>query len=208
MPTPGFLDRLVENPKSFTWLRKIAEANFVAVRRIVRQRLALDGQRRTLDLGCGTGELAPLFPENGYVGLDLSLRYIDYARRRHPAYRFGVADATAIPLSSGSCDQVLIFGVLHHLEDPICRAAAGEVARVLKPGGRFLLIEDSSELRRWNLPGRLMHAIDAGEKFRNREGYLTLIPTDRLSFKEGCRFASGLCEYEGLLFEREDQAND
>lgn len=189
-------------------MRKVAEVNFVAVRRIVRQRLALGGKERTLDLGCGTGELAPLFAEDGYIGLDLSLRYIDYARRRHPAYRFGVCDATAIPLPSASCDQVLIFGVLHHLDDSICRATAREVARVLKPGGRFLLIEDSSELRRWNLPGRWMHMIDAGERFRNREGYLTLIPIDQLSLKESCRFASGLCEYEGFLFERKRQPDD
>jgi cyclopropane fatty-acyl-phospholipid synthase-like methyltransferase len=91
-----FLDRLAENPRTFTWLRKLAEANFTAVRRVIQRELRLPAGSRVLDLGCGTGEMAPLFGEQSYLGLDISRRYITYARRRYPDHRFGVCDAACV----------------------------------------------------------------------------------------------------------------
>jgi SAM-dependent methyltransferase len=198
----GLLARLSENPRSFTWLRKVAEANFVAVRGIVRREIDLDRPARTLDLGCGTGELAPLFRRHQYLGLDLSKRYVSYARRRHPDLPFGVCDGVCIPLRDASCDHVLVFGVLHHMDDPLARRVVGEIARVLRPGGRFLLIEDRDEVPAWNLPGHLIHAIDAGENIRTLAGYEALLPGSLLREANRFTFTSGICDYYGFLLER------
>ena len=198
----GIFARLSENPATFTWLRKVAEANFVAVRKVVGRELDLDRPSRTLDLGCGTGELAPAFRNHDYIGLDLSARYIDYARRRHPGLRFGVCDAAAVPLADACCDSVIVFGVLHHMDDPLARRVVLEIARVLRPGGRLLLIEDRHEVPAWNLLGRLIHAIDAGENIRTISGYEALLPKDKMREVSRFTFTSGICDYYGFVLER------
>jgi SAM-dependent methyltransferase len=198
----GLLDRLAEDPRSFTWLRKVAEANFVAVRRVVRREIDLARRARTLDLGCGTGELAPLFRHHDYLGLDLSLPYVAYARRRFPGVPFGVCDASRVPLADCSCDNVLIFGVLHHMDDGLAGRVAGEVARVLRPGGCFLLIEDRRDVPAWNVIGRVIHAMDAGENIRDREGYGSLLPAGDLREVRTFTFTSGFCDYYAFHLER------
>ncbi|MDM7915632.1 MAG: hypothetical protein QUU85_10280, partial [Candidatus Eisenbacteria bacterium] len=45
------IERLAEDPRVFTWLRKVAEANFTAVRRAAAAELPLEQPARVLDLG-------------------------------------------------------------------------------------------------------------------------------------------------------------
>lgn len=92
--------------------------------------------RRTLDLGCGEGRLGALLVSQGHtlVGIDTSPRLVEAARERHEAL---VADAAALPFEDGAFDLVLAFMSLHDMDEP--RAAVGEAARVLEPGGRFCI---------------------------------------------------------------------
>ena len=95
-----------------------------------------------LDLGCGTGRFTPaLAGEFGgpVVGVEPSARMRAVAEEsaRHPAVRYLAGAAEAVPLPDASCDLVLIYLVLHHVADHA--AAAAEVARVLRPGGRVLI---------------------------------------------------------------------
>src|SRR3954454_13587582 len=55
----------------------------------------------------------------------------------HRAVTYLDGSAEAIPLPDASCDLVLLFLVLHHVRDQA--AAAAEVVRVLRPGGRLLI---------------------------------------------------------------------
>lgn len=72
------------------------------------------------------------------VGVDRSAAQIAEARRRGggPAYVRG--EATAVPLRSGWCDAVVACLVLEHVED--LDGALDEVRRVLRPGGRLVLL--------------------------------------------------------------------
>ncbi|MFF5082948.1 class I SAM-dependent methyltransferase [Actinoplanes sp. NPDC000266] len=95
-----------------------------------------------LDLGSGTGRFTPLLAEEfgGPVyGVEPSVRMREAAEANatHPAVTYLEGSATEIPLPDASCDLVLLFLVLHHVRDH--RAAAAEVARVLRPGGRVLI---------------------------------------------------------------------
>jgi cytochrome P450/protein-L-isoaspartate O-methyltransferase len=94
------------------------------------------------DLGCGTGTLAVLLAEAGHrvVGVDLSERMLDQAREKAGAgAEFKQGDAADPPLDDHSFDVVLVRHVLWALPDQ--KAAVGRWLRLLKPGGRLVLVE-------------------------------------------------------------------
>lgn len=100
-----------------------------------------------LDLGTGTGAMlaqaAAAFPGLELHGLDLSAAYLDRARSRLAgrAVRWHQAAAEAIPLPDASVDLVTAVYLLHELPDAARAAVLGEAARVLRPGGRLVLVD-------------------------------------------------------------------
>jgi len=117
-----------------------------AVESAIRTALGDKPIRSLLDLGTGTGRMLELFGadiERG-LGLDLSLDMLALARARldraglkHCSVRHG--DIYDLALPRDSFDVVIIHQVLHFLDDS-ARAIA-EAARVLRPGGRLLVVD-------------------------------------------------------------------
>jgi ubiquinone/menaquinone biosynthesis C-methylase UbiE len=103
-----------------------------------------DGQR-VLDVGCGTGTLAlmakAVAPGAELVGIDADEEMLARARTKPGAgaIRFDQGMADELPYEDASFDRVLSSLVFHHLRRPVKERAAREIARVLKPGGRFHL---------------------------------------------------------------------
>ncbi|MBV8691238.1 MAG: class I SAM-dependent methyltransferase [Actinobacteria bacterium] len=95
-----------------------------------------------LDLGSGIGRFTPWLAEafGGPVfGVEPSVRMREIAEAdaRHDRVTYLDGRGEAIPLPDRSCDAALIYFVWHHIEDRA--AAARELARVVKPGGRLLV---------------------------------------------------------------------
>jgi SAM-dependent methyltransferase len=98
------------------------------------------GAARVLDLGCGEGQIGRLAVAGGaerVVGVDASAAQITEAGRRGGGVAYARATATALPLAAGWFDAVVSCLVLEHVED--LDGALDEIARVLRPGGRFVL---------------------------------------------------------------------
>jgi SAM-dependent methyltransferase len=98
--------------------------------------------KRVLEIGCGLGTDGAQFAQAGanYVGMDLSavgLAKRNLQQRELPANCL-VSDAEALPFADGSFDIVYSHGVLHHT--PNLPAAVAEVYRVLRPGGRAIVM--------------------------------------------------------------------
>jgi SAM-dependent methyltransferase len=103
------------------------------------------GCKRILDAGCGNGRYTKFLlrradPDALVTGFDLSQRMLKRARRRLKSPRATqiAADLTRLPYADGCFDAIVCGWVLEHLPDP--RPGLLELARVLKPGGKLLLM--------------------------------------------------------------------
>jgi SAM-dependent methyltransferase len=106
---------------------------------------------RVLEIGCGSGYGTRLildrFGAATVDAVDLDPRAVAAAQRRLTVYgdrvRVALGSATdlaeAVGAADASYDAVFDFAIIHHIED--WRAALAEVARVLRPGGRFFFDE-------------------------------------------------------------------
>jgi len=99
----------------------------------------LHGARRVLDVGCGEGQVSRRIASLGaeVVGLDPTAAQIRLAHERGGPARYMRARSEQIPSPNSSFDAVVVCLALEHV-DPF-EPAINEVARVLAPGGLFLL---------------------------------------------------------------------
>ncbi len=119
--------------------------------RLLRRRIFdLHGSRRILDVGSGAGQITKHLIKYAHSDAqitccDLSPEMLRRAKLRITSRvpRFLAADLSHLPFADGSFDCVTCGYVIEHLPD--VRAGLREVARVLSPGGRMLLLatEDS-----------------------------------------------------------------
>lgn len=118
------------------------------MRRWGHDALAVGSGERALDVGSGTGsevlEFAARVGATGEaVGVDPNPAMLAVARERADeagvSARFVEGTAYGLPFPDGSFDAVRCERVFQHLDDPV--AATAEIARVLRPGGRVLLVD-------------------------------------------------------------------
>ncbi|MDO8578599.1 MAG: ubiquinone/menaquinone biosynthesis methyltransferase [Dehalococcoidales bacterium] len=125
-------------------------------RRLAVKALLEGDPEKVLDLGCGTGDLAITIAKSAkkgvkVTGLDFSPPMLDIAREK--AANAGVGDrinlvhgdAGNMPFPNGYLDRVGISFAFRNLtyENPLRERYLGEIVRVLKPGGKFIVVESS-----------------------------------------------------------------
>ncbi|MEB3180276.1 MAG: class I SAM-dependent methyltransferase [Nostocaceae cyanobacterium] len=131
---------------SYDWL--FPSVFYQAVHKRLLSYVDFPPQPSVLDLGCGTGRLlerlAAEFPELRGTGLDLSPQMLRVARQRnryHPRLIYIQGNAESLPFAAGQFDAV--FNTISFLHYPQPQQVLSEVARVLKTGGRFYLVDSS-----------------------------------------------------------------
>jgi ubiquinone/menaquinone biosynthesis C-methylase UbiE len=189
----SIIEKVSDNPVLFMFFRSILENDFKAIRAVIRRELKLGTGLRSLDLGCGPGAFSDLFEGDDYVGADINARYIEHARK-HRRGTFIVSDAQKLELPDDRFDQILIFGLLHHLPDDDVRAVFAECRRLLAKNGRVLVIEDIPAISRLNLIGHLIHQVENGEHIRAVEEYQRLY-SEAAVIESGEVLQSGICDY-------------
>jgi len=120
-----------------------------AFRRHVIKLAELRGNEDVLDVGCGTGltmlRIAEQYPGCRVYGVDLSPKMIRVARDdaagRGLVVDLRVGSITSLPYLDRSFDVVLTNIMFHHLDLAEKRQAVAEIARVLRPAGRYVSAE-------------------------------------------------------------------
>ena len=140
-------------PEGYDRVAELYDACFEDIRvrgpewRWLRERVHRDD--RVLDLGCGTGALLRALEPALAVGVDASQAMLDCARRRAPDHRYARITGPELPLEDSSVDTVISLLSWRYLDwDPML----AEVVRVLRPGGRLLLVDmvaSPASLREW-----------------------------------------------------------
>jgi SAM-dependent methyltransferase len=104
-------------------------------------RTHLAGAERVLDVGCGEGQVARMALAGDArlaVGVDPTWAQVVEAHRRGGGPAYSRAGAAQLPFRAGTFDVAVACLVFEHIRD--VDGAIGEVARVLRPGGRFLFL--------------------------------------------------------------------
>jgi demethylmenaquinone methyltransferase/2-methoxy-6-polyprenyl-1,4-benzoquinol methylase/phosphoethanolamine N-methyltransferase len=121
-----------------------------ALRKETLEIAALQPGESVLDVGCGTGTLTLMAAEQAGVdarvaGIDASPEMIEQARKKASKKKrdvdFRVAPIEQLPYGGAEFDVVLSSLMLHHLPDDLKEQGLAEVRRVLKPGGRLIVVD-------------------------------------------------------------------
>ncbi len=149
MSSPEDLKRLARRqfgPAAEDYVRGSIHSGGAELARMV-ELARLTGAERVLDVATGGGHTALAFAPHvrDVVACDLTPAMLEaaaaYAGERGAGnIRFEVADAEDLPYQGGEFDVVTVRFAPHHFPDPA--GFAEEVARVLRPGGRFLMFDN------------------------------------------------------------------
>jgi SAM-dependent methyltransferase len=141
----------------------------------VREYLRPRPGRRVLDLGCGPADILAFLPEVDYLGVDLDPNYIEAAEKKYGdrgTFRCEPGETVA-DLEPGSFDLVMANGLLHHLTDDQAADLFRVARAALKPGGRFVTLDNCFVPGQSWIARRLIK-MDRGQFVRTEAGYLRI----------------------------------
>jgi ubiquinone/menaquinone biosynthesis C-methylase UbiE len=147
----GGHSHVLHNPRAYDWLARVITLG--GERKFRQRTLAPAGLQpgdAILDVGCGTGTLLieaakRVGPSGTTHGIDRSAEMLAHARRKAAAqgvttnFREGSADH--LPFPDASFDAVFCTLMLHHLPAAMQMATVAEMRRVLRPGGRIVIVD-------------------------------------------------------------------
>jgi ubiquinone/menaquinone biosynthesis C-methylase UbiE len=175
-----------------------------ALRQTTADLAQLQPGEAVLDVGCGTGTLALVARQRvgaaGRVsGIDPSAQLLARARRKAARrgleinFQLGVIEQ--LPFADQSFDVVLSTLMMHHLPDDLKRQGLAEIARVLKPGGRLLVVDARRPEEHHDLPARPVGPWNSDiqdQPALMKEAGFSQVETGEIPFRGRLAFRGGL----------------
>jgi len=185
-------------------MRFILGGSEQALRQTTADLAQLQPGEAVLDVGCGTGTLALVAKERvgaaGRVsGIDPSAQLLTRARRkaarRGLEINFQLGEIEQLPFPDQSFDVVLSTLMMHHLPDDLKRQGLAEIARVLKPGGRLLVVDARRPEEHHDRSARLVGQWNSGiqdQPALMKEAGFSQVETGEIPFRGRFAFRGGL----------------
>jgi SAM-dependent methyltransferase len=133
----------VLHPGAPVWFNRVIDTlQFRAVRRALAL-AAVPSGAHILDVGCGTGRWLRRYEAIGYrvAGVDATPAMLLLARQLGTAVPLIAGEAHRLPFADAAFDCVSDITVVQHIPPSLQPSALGEMLRVVKPGGRLVLME-------------------------------------------------------------------
>lgn len=181
-------------------LVRIVSIDYFFVKKIITRCFKQSGGvagKSVLDLGCGTGILAPLVTKSGYFGVDADEGLIKYAKKKHPGYLFETVDATKLRLGK-KFNYVMVVGVIHHLNDTGVKKFIKTIDIHLKKDGKVLIIEAIPPIFKWNFLGAVNRKMDRGAYIRRLDDYVKFAEKE-LKVEQAYNQLGGIADYGVLV---------
>jgi SAM-dependent methyltransferase len=198
------LYRLVTFPHAYRMIQRILSGE--GSRKRVSDLLfaALDG-KTVCEIGCGPGSWASeMDSAMNYIGIDWNKEHIDHANERYgnEKTRFFQGDVKSLESIQviGPRDRVVGMGILHHLNDDAAVRTLEQVTRILKPGGRYIGLENVYHDNQ-NPIARILNALDSGKNVRGEDGYRQLFGKEFIEVHTFIRTDLMRVPYSHLLIE-------
>lgn len=134
-------------------------------KKVIKGELNIQKKNRVLDIGCGTGDLALMFPAESYTGIDCDKNYVDFARKKY-SRNFLTMNAADLKFADDYFDIILVSGLFHHIPDETLQRVLLEIKRVIKPSGRALFFEVTYLNRGDSIFKELIRKADRGKYIR------------------------------------------
>ena len=118
------------------------EAKARVLLELVRRELGDPARLHALDVGSGPGSLHPYLTEIGALeGVDVSQALVERAAAANPNVHYQPYDGRTLPFADESFDLAFAVNVFHHIPPPERPGLAGQLARVVRPGGIAAVFE-------------------------------------------------------------------
>lgn len=180
------------------WMIRLITLDYYVVKKEIKKTYKKKG--KILDLGSGSGYLAPLFDKKSYLGIEIDPVLVAFAKKDYPGYSFKVGDMTKINLGE-KYDFVLVIGVLHHLDGGDFTKALNVIHNHLKIKGKVLIIEAIPPLSGFNILGRIIRFLDRGDNVRSLRLYKTML-SKKLSIYKAKPLRGGVIDYALFILGR------
>ena len=168
------LYRILESPVPYSVLQRSLGATRV-YRELVTRFLGLEPGMRVLDVGAGTATLRTVLGDVSYTALEPNPRYVRQMRERFAGGSETVIEGTSTAMSEldGSYDRIIMFALLHHLDDGAATAAFQRAAELLTSDGRVVALDNGFHPGQGRI-SRFLAKIDRGANVRRHDGYADL----------------------------------
>lgn len=145
-------------------------------KKIIKQFVREKKNLNILDIGCGPAEVLKNFNKINYYGFDTNINYINYAKKKFknkkPKFfcrRFIEHDSEMLP----KMDYILLFGIIHHLNDLQINKLLTLCKKVMKKKGKLVIVEPVL-LKKQNPIAKLLIRLDRGSNVKTKESYIKL----------------------------------
>ncbi len=129
-----------------------------------------------LDIGCGPAEILDSLTKVNYFGYDINSNYINYAKKKYKekgkffCKKFTSKDIKNLP----KFDNILLLGILHHLNDQEINKLMKLIKKVLKKEGN-IITEDPIFVENQNRIAKFIIRMDRGNNVRDKKGYINVM---------------------------------
>lgn len=153
------------------WSAPVNRQKMKAIRHMLEKRDS--SEPNILDIGCGPGTNAGIFPDRSYVGLDHNSQYIENAQLKFPNKRFICGDAAQLDLNGEEFSVVLVNSLMHHLDNDECSRLLKGITKVLAKNGVVIVQEPLTPPVDKSLMQFLMKQ-DRGDYFRSLDEWKSI----------------------------------